>query len=218
MTRRENSTKRRAPHRDPATMLLVVCGAGKTEPVYLKQLNRHSANRQVSVTVTVREDDPKNIVQWVRRNSPDYDQVWCVTDVDEFDIDGALRAAAGSNNIELAISNPCFEYWLLLHFEDCRTPMTRCGEEVTPRLRRYVPTYDKTALRFADFADAVDAAVARARRRCPERGAEHGTNPSTGVWELVDMIRGTPDKQPGSVMATPTRTDGKRSERRKGKR
>ena len=52
---------------------------------------------------------------------------------------------------------------------------------------RHVPEYDKSSLRFADFANGVDEAVERGRRRSGEFGAEHRINPSTGVWALVEQ-------------------------------
>jgi hypothetical protein len=114
------------------------------------------------------------------------DEVWCVVDVDEFDISEALTAAA-KKGVNLAISNPCFEYWLLLHFELCTAPLARY-DDVQRRLTKHVPRYDKTRLCFADFAPGVDDALQRARSRCGAPGEEHVRNPSTGVWALVQQV------------------------------
>jgi len=115
-----------------------------------------------------------------------YDEVWCVVDVDEFDLDKAA-ATARRLRIELAISNPCFEFWLLLHFEACSASMT-CYGDVAKRLVKHVPAFDKSALRFADYENGVEAAVLRAKKQNGEPGGEHGRNPSTGVWVLVERI------------------------------
>lgn len=119
--------------------------------------------------------------------------MWCVVDVDEFDLTRAL-VLARQCGINLAISNPCFEYWLLLHFEACAAPMTRYAE-VERRLRRHVPGYRKSALDFQDFAHGVDAAVNRACRD----SAGHEINPSTQVGTLVAKII-RPVVQPGPVI------------------
>jgi hypothetical protein len=112
-------------------------------------------------------------------------------DVDEFERDGGRISAAvrlaDRAGIRLAVSNPCFEYWLLLHHADCAAPNLSCGP-VVDRLRQHVPAYDKTVLGFADFADGVLAAIDRARRRDPS-GTDHRLNPSTGVWTLATRMR-----------------------------
>ncbi len=115
-----------------------------------------------------------------------HDEVWCVVDVDDFDLDKAVTTARRLR-INLAISNPCFEFWLLLHFEACSAPLT-CYGDVAKRLVKHVPGVSKTALRFADYESGVESAVTRARKQNGEPGAEHGSNPSTGVWALVEKI------------------------------
>ena len=47
-----------------------------------------------------------------------YDQVWCVFDIDEHPFVPEAKQQARDNGIEVAISNPCFELWALLHFRD----------------------------------------------------------------------------------------------------
>jgi hypothetical protein len=48
------------------------------------------------------------------------DEVWCVFDVDEHPKLAEARDQANANGIQLAVSNPCFELWLLLHFQEHR--------------------------------------------------------------------------------------------------
>nr|WP_246480880.1 RloB family protein [Amycolatopsis umgeniensis] len=76
---------------------------------------------------------------------------------------------------------------MLLHFEACTAPLT-CYGDVVKRLVKHVPGFSKTTLRFADYESGIESAVARARKQNGEPGAEHGGNPSTGVWVLVEKI------------------------------
>jgi hypothetical protein len=49
------------------------------------------------------------------------DEAWLVVDKDQWSneqLEQLLRWAQGSDNYGFALSNPKFEYWLLLHFED----------------------------------------------------------------------------------------------------
>src|SRR3546814_12188831 len=44
---------------------------------------------------------------------------------------------------ELAISNPCFEVWVLLHFERSARPFANC-QEVIRSLKQHRPEYTKS--------------------------------------------------------------------------
>ncbi|WP_328647018.1 RloB family protein [Amycolatopsis sp. NBC_00348] len=186
MSRRENTGRRRPAFREQRSSLLVVCGAKATEPAYFDGLKRARRNPAVTIKIKAKPADPETVVKYGaelrRRAQGTYDAVWCVVDVDEFDLD-RTAATARRLQVNLAISNPCFEYWLLLHFEACAAPLT-CYSDVEKRLRRHVPGYHKSALRFDDFAHGVDKAVERARH--PDAG--HARNPSTQVGRLVDEM------------------------------
>jgi hypothetical protein len=86
----------------------------------------------------------------------------------------------------VAVSNPCFEVWLLLHRGECASPCQNC-DAVIHKLRKHLPAYDKTRLRFGDFAAGLEQALVRAQRLEPS-GENHTRNPSTGVWRLINTI------------------------------
>jgi hypothetical protein len=163
----------------------VYCGGERTERAYLHGLN--AAYHGGPVTLDVQHKgrvDPRRVVdaavKYAQRGPGLYDEVWCVVDVDHFDLAPAIRAAH-RHGVELAVSNPCFELWLLLHHGAHSAHLERCGD-ATARLRKYLPTYEKVNLRFGDFAGGVAAAVKRAKELDPER------NPSTGMWRLVGRV------------------------------
>ncbi|MFC5098702.1 RloB family protein [Amycolatopsis plumensis] len=167
-----------------------MCGAEATEPAYFQGLKESRRNPAVAIKVKAKPADPETVVRYaagLRDTAADsYDEVWCVVDVDEFDVAKAV-VTARRVRVNLAISNPCFEYWLLLHFEACVAPLT-CYSEVARRLRRHVPEYDKSALRFADYASGVEAAVDRALEPGHALTTEHEHNPATGVGALVKKV------------------------------
>ena len=184
--RRENSQRRRQGNREPADRILIVCGGVVTEPGYFEGLRRFHRNPAIKVVIKKKPVDPANLVQYavtLRDNEADsFDDVWCVVDVDEFDLVPAVRLAT-RNNISLAVSNPCFETWLLLHFTNHTAPLT-CYAEAERVLLRFVPDYGKTRLDFARYADGVGRAIERAEKLA-EPGREHVRNPASGVWPLV---------------------------------
>lgn len=90
---------------------------------------------------------------------------------------------AARKNISMAVSNPCFETWLLLHFTNQTAPLT-CYAQAKRALLRFVPDYCKSGLDFARYADGVAQAAERAKKLA-ESGREHLTNPASGVWPLA---------------------------------
>jgi len=189
MPRRENRGVRRQPVARSRRTFLIYCGALRTERDYFDGFRERV--RQGNVTLKVRQEgiDPAAVVRAAagyRDRSPDrFDEVWCVVDTDQYDIDAAVVEARRCS-VQLAVSNPCFELWLLLHLADCRA-FCRDRKEVERRLHKHVPTYDKRRLNFADFAPGVNNAIKRARDLDPT-GTEHGRNPWTNVWQLVERI------------------------------
>ncbi|HET7230392.1 MAG TPA: RloB family protein [Longimicrobium sp.] len=194
--------RRRAAFRDPLPLVLVVCEGKVTEPEYIDGFRlAHGANT-VRVDVRSPGGDPRALVERAvalraeaeadARRSRDanlaYDEVWCVFDVDEHPRADAARQLAAMEEIRLAVSNPCFELWLLLHLADHGAHVT--AAQVGKLLRKQLPGYDKH-LRFNDFATGYADAVRRAEslgRRVADGGRAEG-NPSTGVHRLTERIR-----------------------------
>lgn len=166
-----------------------MCGAKKTELAYLTGLRKTSRNSAVAAKVLTHPCDPDRVIEYARkfrdRAGSDFDQTWCVLDVDQFDYTRALPTAE-RNNINLAISNPCFETWLLLHHIDLHAPLRNAGA-TQDLLKQVVPAYDKTDLDFSDFAPQVPEAIRRAKLMA-SKGSALGDNPSSGMWELVELI------------------------------
>jgi len=118
-----------------------------------------------------------------------YDSVWCVFDVDDHPHIPDAQQMARDNDIQLSISNPCFELWLLLHFRE--NPGMQPRHKVQRMLVKYVSGYDKD-VKYATYSDGYQQAVIRAKRldESAESDGESGRNPTTGVYQLTEIIRG----------------------------
>lgn len=190
--RREGRTSRTACRsRRLSRRVLIVCGGRETEKQYLQGLRNAERNPAVRVVIKTNPRSPTEVVKYadkLRRQAPDeFDEVWCVFDVDEFHDIGRAISVAEKQRIGVAVSNPCFELRLLLHF-DRRTAHCPSYGALLPLLRKHVPAYDKAALDFQDYADFVTDACERARALDPT-GRRHAFNPSTGVWQVVELVR-----------------------------
>lgn len=125
-----------------------------------------------------------------------YDEVWCVFDIDEHPFVPDAKQQAQQHQIKVAISNPCFELWVLLHFQDQQAHIERGA--VQHLCRQYLPGYSKR-LPYEQLAPLYD----QARRRAGDlaawqatRGGE-GSNPSTAVYKLTERIKTIAQKKQG---------------------
>jgi RloB-like protein len=170
--------------------VLVICGGRRTERDYLDGLKAAYLTR-ATVQIKAKGNDPARCIDYAvaqgRAGDPAYDEIWCVVDVDEFPIAEAVRHGE-RRNVSLAISNPCFEVWLLLHLSDASREFSD-AKDVLRELRKFLPGYDKTRLVFGDFAAGVEDAVKRAQW-LESTGKQDIPNPSSGMWRLVTRIVG----------------------------
>jgi hypothetical protein len=204
---------RRKAQRQPAERLLIVCEGSKTEPLYLgeirQQLRLPSANVQVQPAAYGTE--PLRIVEYAERlfteeqrglgiHARSFDRVVVVFDRDEHHTyHAALQRVAALNGrlendervkvpFEAVVSVPCFELWLLLHFEDVFAPLHR--DEALARLRAHVAGYAKgQGSHWAVTRDRLEVATARANALVAAgHTADDGTQPYTNMHELVHRL------------------------------
>jgi len=192
---------RRAPFRDPRPTILIVCEGERTEPEYLNGFWRACRNPRVLIHIPAEHGTPKTLVDIAKayknetRDTAEqkadeniaYDQVWCVFDIDDHPNVADAKQMARDNGIELAISNPCFELWLLVHFRD--SPGMRDRAEVQAMLTQHVP--DCKHVDYTVYFPTYLEAVARATRmdQVADTCGTPGHNPSTNVYKLTELIR-----------------------------
>lgn len=204
MARRPRRFQRRNPFSAPRLHILIVCEGKVTEIGYFEGCREAFKNGRVKVYVDHRDGAAQALLRRAsllrkeadlkaRRIGDDsvrYDEVWCVFDVDDkraLDL-SSLRQEAEQYGIHLAISNPCFEIWALLHFQDHTAYIER--RSLAGLLRRLLPDYEK-ALPFNRLYPSYPTAVQRATAldRQQEAAGDPGGNPSTGVYRLTERIR-----------------------------
>lgn len=124
-------TKRKVkPGRALPPRFMLVC-EGQTEKGYFQELNRLLRLAGVSVKAVQDEVSPMGIVRRAHEyivgnpkrgiEGGQFDQVWAVFDWDEH-TDEVSRACKQADEwgIQVALSNPCFDVWLIWHLEDYR--------------------------------------------------------------------------------------------------
>lgn len=187
--RRETDLRRRPPGtREQRRTVLVITNGTRTEVDYFEALRAEPWVTAHKVKVKFERGDPAAVVLRAAmiRDDDEYDEAWAVCDVDEFDVKPAQESAR-DREIELTLSVPCFEIWLILHLTS-GCPGFNNASQADAYLKGLIPSWDKAALRFSDFRDGVFDAVTRAQRL----GAPPDSNPSTAVWRLIESLRTYP--------------------------
>ncbi len=195
--RSSKSFRRRPASRDPQATVLIVCEGEKTEPNYFRSLCRALRLTSVRVVGEGCGNAPISIVDYALVAGVAYDAIWCVMDVEEDGKNPSLRPAlnkATDHKLKIVLSNPCFEYWILLHFQDSGRPFRNC-KEVGHKLKEVLPDYEKGQDYFQDLEPKMATAVARAKRirkNSPDPRIER--NPSTEVDLLVAELSKMADR------------------------
>lgn len=192
--------KRRSFNRSTGTRrykrLFVVATEGQlTEPAYFSLLNDAVVFSHVRLANAGNDSAPKHVLrrmeaELAKASMRDGDKAWLVLDKDRWTHEQLTKVFAwtqGHSWRGLALSNPKFEYWLLLHFEDGHGVAS--SADCTRRLARHLPNYDKGIRPGLLSLEQVRSAVRRAQQRdkppCLDWPRDLG---QTTVYRLVDGI------------------------------
>lgn len=124
-----------------------------------------------------------------------FDEFWLLLDTDHWTqpshISNYMTALqeARDEGFFVAVSNPCFDLWLLLHHESISsTPFSNCGD-VGRRIRDLLGAFNKTKLNPSHFTiEQAILAVERAKQLSPDTSNYRPPNPGSQVWGLVEKV------------------------------
>ena len=201
--RPRQSLSRRVGVRAPRKTLVVFCEGELTEPDYLGALRRLPEVRgQAAVEIRVMPHDPSTPFALVRRASAErkkalreqaeIDEFWCLFDVEAPKSHPDLQRAfdlARNNSIRIAVSNPCFEAWLAMHFQTCTGWLSTAEAD---RLRRRLDGSRGKGVDGATYMPKRHDAAKRARL-AHDRHSRNGTvppvdNPSSTMFALTESV------------------------------
>ena len=121
-----------------------------------------------------------------------FDDAWCVIDGDYGDKVGIARNAINDRTTHLAISTPCFEYWILLHFAESAQPAVDCNEVISILRAGPIPEYNKGIFDHSRIIDrAVDAASRARKLREPRKAIDplpEMHNPCSEIYLLIEEL------------------------------
>jgi hypothetical protein len=209
--------KKRGGSKKLKPVLHIFCEGEKTEPNYINGYvqNRHPTNRLLKV-IKVEKTKKNTPVQLVQeaiklkndKSTPDEDICWVVYDreavskyTDKLHQESLDKAR--SKNINVALTNVCFEVWLILHFSELTASYSSFSDLIKNSILKDelkkigVDDYDKAD---RDLFDLIVDKIPEARKRAVNMNqatlaSSYDTedksyllNPYTGMHNLLDAI------------------------------
>lgn len=214
--------------------ILIVTEGVNTEPIYFEAIRRIFAVNAIElVSHGAGRGDPRRLTDFAidihkerRRQArskeliisqlKDFDETWIVFDTDALTAekrDNGIQYAKGKG-IKVAHSEPCFEFWLLLHNKDhyTTTLFQKCAH-IQPYLEKaygwssYNKNKTETKKRILplvtkeNLETAIEASK-RVKKHHEKAGSTFPANPSTSVDCLIDSINNA------VAVANKIKTDG----------
>lgn len=187
-----------SPVRD-ARLIIIATEGRLTEKQYFTLF----CSRRVQIKTLPTSDDghssPQHVLDRLNAFKDEYnfghnDEFWLMVDVDRWGdkkLAEVTQEALGKG-YKLSISNPCFEVWLLCHFQKPSSAEIQNCDGITGVLRTALGgSYNKSNLNVASFSDRISVAIENAKTSDPDLdpSARWPSDIGTHVYKVVDLIR-----------------------------
>lgn len=201
--------ERNQPSRKITQKILIACEGSKTEPIYFNSIRNElrSPTLEIIVLRNQGKTDPGNIIEILiekRQQMKDEkrwttnDAAWAVFDGDEHieksrtSWENAINRA-NSQKINLAITNPCFELWYLIHFQDHLSQISR--DTLIKLLNKHIPDYDKSMCLYpkplkTEMEKAIKCANKIAKQIERDELYEYSNPCCSGLSKLISSLLG----------------------------
>jgi hypothetical protein len=201
--RRARKIERRTARRETFDRMLIVTEGEQTEVNYFEEIRRECRVSSAVVRVCASDGtNPMQVVDYAAElcgRTRQWERVYAVIDRDNHArfnealaaasrLDGSIRNDEKKPIAFKAVpSNPCFELWLLIHFQRSEAHIHR--DDVFRLLARHIDGYRKGSQGlFAATKPSLDIAYENAKR-LRDRLEQPAQNPSTDVDLLVrDLV------------------------------
>jgi RloB-like protein len=200
---RDRSLKRRKPRRQELHRVLLYCEGKNTEPDYFQGVRADLRGIPVRICLGTAHGEPLALVREAVKHQvraphcradqfTGYDEVWCVMDVEAPQRHPTLEPAlalAREEGVKVALSNPCFELWILLHLQEVTGYRT---SEQAQKLLEESATCGYSArgkkLDYDHLRSLQALACERAMKLRRDPGRTYLSNPWTDVDQLVEGL------------------------------
>lgn len=196
-------------------LFLLAYEGNETEPTYFEALKKnYRFNKDRIEIVSLRRDTedtksaPKYVFENLEKIKDEYDlgsndELWMIIDRDRNgkNIEKYSAKCKSTSNFYFALSNPCFEFWLLLHLKDT-TGFTadelslifenrKVGRKKTylkKLLSNILPDgYNEANLQPERFLNNIEDAIFRAKNMSID-GEDYPKTLGTDVYKLIEKV------------------------------
>lgn len=195
---------RKRPTRRPFDRVLIVTEGTKSEPNYFEAICKQLRVASARVIPSASRTAPEQVIEFARREfkrrARGFEWIFAVFDRDNHPtyanalslarrLDNTLKSDQGRAVRFVAVpSVPCFELWLLIHFEDVWAFGHR--DDVLTKLKRWLPAYEKGSVDVYDQTKfRLDDAIGRAKELKQRYQPDTGADPYTNVDEVVERLQ-----------------------------
>lgn len=188
--------------------VLIVCEGEKTEPLYFNELKDHYELDTADVKVSGDcGSDPISVVnhgkklyqQEIDNREEPFDRVFCVFDKDQHstyeDALSKISAMKPYGIFTAVTSVPCFEIWVLMHFNYSTAPFTSSGKKSSgtralEEVKKYWPNYSKgKGGSFQYLLEHIGRAEANSKNLITYAEQNKTDNPTTMIHTLVSYLQ-----------------------------
>ena len=190
------------------TILIAVEGSNKTEKLYFNNFN-HRDNNYILKIAKGNTTDPLNMVKSliceIEKLGIDInlgDKVYCVFDTDTNKRKNSqileAKVLAASKGIEIITSSPCFEEWILCHFEKSTAFLN--NKDAFNNVCSYIQNYSKNMDIYPLIKNLTGKAIKNAKYKEKfqiDRGNKIDSvdaNPSTTIYKIVEYLNSYKDQ------------------------
>ena len=171
MGKRDFSVKKRGvtTRKDKPVYLIITEGKNKTETLYLSNFQEQGRPYSIRFVKAGSRTDVEYLYQaildrWneLGLSGENEDRAFVIIDIDNDPIKARkvceLIQSNQNERIDFIVSNPTFEFWILLHFK-YSTKAFLNGEAVITELKKYIPDYKKNMDCYLKCGDKIEEAL-----------------------------------------------------------
>ncbi|MBU4486859.1 MAG: RloB family protein [Candidatus Delongbacteria bacterium] len=175
-------------------MFIISTEGQLTEPEYFSLFDNRVSIIKIKCLKAKKRSSPLQVLKRIEKyikeeNLIKTDEAWIVVDRDQWtdeQLSQLNRWSEKKGNYGFALSNPKFEFRLLLHFDDAKGINT--SNDCSTRLKKYIPNYDKgmSSIKISD--EMIQDAIKRAKQKDTGSFANRFTTVGSTVYILVENI------------------------------
>lgn len=197
--RKKRPLDRTVEHVSDTNLFIIATEGEKTEPLYFS-MKVFGENKKTQIKIIPTEDgssSPKSVLDRLHKYAVEFqfgegDQFWLVIDRDRWETTNLRNVIelCRNSNYNVALSNPCFELWLLLHFRKVEELDLHDSMSASDIKGLFNPFFDqRNKGNFDDtFQDWINHAIVESAKLDQDPKAPYPECPGTRVHVLVEEL------------------------------